>query len=193
MSPAALFAFVLTAAAPESAPDIAWRSVVSGVEYAAIALKPKPAIGDGLLHVVRIDPAQARVRAIAVSQVGGTIRTAQQWRDDLKLVAVINAGMYQQDFSTHTGFFRSGQHVNSSRWVNNYQSILLLGPRQVGLPGAEIRDVARDATAAAFGDYDTVIQNLRLIVTSSGLASSWRSIARGSSAIPHFGHGPGAF
>ena len=100
---------------------------------------------------------------LALSQVGWTIRTAQQWREEFKLVAMINAGMYQGDFSTHTGFFRLGKHVNSSRWVKNYQSVLLLGPRTAAFPGVAIRDSASGGTSAAFADLDTVIQNLRLI------------------------------
>lgn len=163
MSPAILLVLVAASAAPGSAPAVTWRPIASGVEYAAIALEPRPAIGDGVLHVVRVDPKQARVRALAVSQLGGTIRPAQQWCADHKLVAVINAGMYETDFSTHTGFFKLGPHVNAPRWVKKYQSLLLLGPRQAGLPGAELRDAASDATAASHVDHETVIQNLRLI------------------------------
>ena len=159
MIPALLLAVTAAAGAPTEAPDMAWRVVARGVTYATITLAPQPSVGDGRLHVVKIDPAKARLRAFAVSQVGGAARTARQWREELRLVAVINAGMYDVDYSKHTGYFRLGDHINSSRWVKSYQSILLLDPRKPGLPRAAIHD-AGDSTP---DDYETVVQNLRLI------------------------------
>jgi Phosphodiester glycosidase len=70
--------------------------------------------------------------------------------------------MYDRDLSTHIGFLRVGDRI-SARWVKNYQSILLLAARRPNLPAATIRDVPPDGRAADFADYDTVVQNLRLI------------------------------
>jgi hypothetical protein len=140
-----------------------WRSLGRGAEYAAIALSPKAAIGDGLLHVVRVDPSQAAIRVRMAAQLDGRPRTAREWCDNPRVVAVINAGMYDRDLSTHIGFLRVGERIGSARWVRNYQSILLLGARRPGLPAATIRDLLPDGRAADFDGYDTVIQNLRLI------------------------------
>lgn len=116
-----------------------------------------------MLHVVRVDPEKARLRPLSVSQIGGDLRTARQWRDEFKFVAVINAGMYEQDFSTHTGFYRLGKHVNSGNWVKNYQSVLVLGPAKEDLSSASILDAAPGDGPAAFRQFETVSQNLRLI------------------------------
>jgi hypothetical protein len=140
-----------------------WRSLGPGAEYAAIALSPKPVIGDGLLHVVRVDPSQATLRVRMAAQLDGRPRTAREWCDNPRIVAVINAGMYDRDLSTHIGFLRVGDRVGSARWVSRYNSILLLGARRPHLPAATIRDLPSDGRAADFADYDTVVQNLRLI------------------------------
>jgi hypothetical protein len=151
-----------TAPAVASAPspsDTLWRQVANGVEYAAMPLEPEVSVGDGRLHVVRVDPSRARLRALAASRVGGGARTAREWREQSGLVAVINAGMFGADHTTHTGFFRQGEHVNSSRWVAAYRSTLVFGPQTAGLPPAAIHDdVGGDRP-----DYETVVQNLRLI------------------------------
>jgi len=141
----------------------AWRSLGGGAEYAAIGLSPRPAIGDGLLHVVRVDPSQATIRVRMAAQLDGRARTAREWCDNPRVVAVINAGMYDRDLSTHIGYLRVGERIGSARWVRSYQSILLLGPRRLHLPAATIRDVPPDGRAADFADYDTAVQNLRLI------------------------------
>ena len=140
-----------------------WRSLGPGAEYAAIALSPKPVIGDGLLHVVRVDPSQATLRVRMAGQLDGRPRTAREWCENPRVVAVINAGMYDRDLSTHIGFLRVGDLIGSARWVSKYNSILLLGARRPGLPAATIRDAPPDGRAADFADYDTVVQNLRLL------------------------------
>lgn len=155
---------LLVSAVPTAAPAApAWRALGPGVDYAAIPISPRPSIGDGLLHVVRVDPARATLRTRLVAESGGGARTAKQWADAPRIAAVINAGMYASDLSTHVGYLRVGDRVRSGRWAKDYQSILLLGARRPGLPAATIRDARPGDTAAAFADYDTVIQNLRLI------------------------------
>jgi len=150
-------------AAEHGAPAPAWRSLGRGAEYAAIALWPRPAAGDGLLHVVRVDPALAAIRVRMAAQGDGRPRTAREWCDNPRVVAVINAGMYDRDLSTHIGFLRVGERIGSARWVSTYNSILLLGARRPNLPAATIRDAPPGGRAADFDDYDAVIQNLRLI------------------------------
>jgi hypothetical protein len=156
---ALLLASVPGMAAPPAPPEPEWRQPATGVEYAAIPFAPGVSHGDGLLHVVRVDPSKARLRALAASREAGGARTAGEWREQFSLVAVINAGMFATDGSTHTGFFRVGDHVNSSRWVTDYRSTLVFDPLRAGLPPAAIHDdVGEDRP-----DYGTVIQNLRLI------------------------------
>jgi hypothetical protein len=153
--------FLAVASAP--AATVTWRGLGTGVEYAAIAISPQPTIGDGRLHVVRIDPGKASLRPRFAAQLDGRSRTAREWCSEHGVVAAINAGMYDRDGSTHTGYLRTGDRTLSARWPASYQSILLLGPRRSNLPAATIRDARAGAGPAEFEDYSTVIQNLRLI------------------------------
>lgn len=119
-----------------------------GVEYAE--LSP--------FHVVRIDPKVATLTAIAASNGDQKPRTAAEWCKKEKLAVAINAGMFETDFSTHTGFFRADQHVNAKFWVSKYQSVLAFDHRG----RAEMFD--RDAgELPALESFDVVVQNLRLI------------------------------
>jgi hypothetical protein len=113
---------------------------------------------EGPIVVLRMDPARWEL-----ALVGGASRTARDWARGHGLAAAINAGMYATDLSTHVGYLRAGGRVHSERWVSKYQSVLLMGPRRSGLPAATIRDANPNDTAGSFADYDTVIQNLRLI------------------------------
>jgi len=180
----------LVAASSARAQPPSWRRLGAGVDYAAVAIAPKPAIGEGVLHVVRIDPALARIQPRIAKQLGGEARTAGAWCDNPRVAAVINAGMYNEDMVTHTGYLRVGERVHNRHWAKKYQSIFLLGPRRKGLPAATIRDAGPDGKAADHADYDTVIQNLRLI-RDPGVnvwSASGRRWAEAAIALDRDGH-----
>lgn len=156
------------AAALVSAPPavLDWTTLSAGVEYRTFEFAPGAAQGDGLLHVVRVDPKRALIQIFTQTQAGrrgGANPTAAEWREKTKMVAVINAGMFATDHRTHTGYLRVGEHINSGRWVDKYRSILLVGPSAPDVPYFTIVDAEPGQSASAFADYTIVSQNLRLI------------------------------
>lgn len=141
---------------------IIWKPIASGVEYADQKIIDRPAVSDGHLHIVRIDPARAKLRILMSSALDKKRRTARNWCTEFGMVAVINAGMYSTDLITHIGYMRSGDHVNSARWAKGYNSILVFEPLRSGLPSAQILDSVKD-NSKINQDFRSVIQNLRLI------------------------------
>ena len=135
----------------------AWSMLAPGVAYRTLQVEESPSAGDGRLHVVRIDSTKARLVVEMASNLDGKNRTAREWADRGQRVAVINAGMYATDYSTHTGYLRAGSHVNSKRWVPDYKSALQIDRRG----HARIFDVAKRPTGLP--KSSTLIQNLRLI------------------------------
>ena len=145
-------------AGPPASP--AWRSLAPGVEYAELR---DPAAPTDTVQVVRVDPARAALRAVMASARDRRPRTAGAWCDAEHLVAAINLGMYRDDHLTNVGYARSGAHLNQPRWSAQYQSALLFGPRRPGLPAAALVDLDAPHAREHLGDYETVVQNLRLI------------------------------
>jgi hypothetical protein len=144
------------------AQGVAFRPLQPGVEYGTLTLTARPAAGDGLLHVVRVDPAQAEL-ALGLASRDGRLRTAARWAESSGLSVVINAGMYETDYRSNVGRLVDGSHVNQRRWKRAYQSVLVLGPTAPGLPAARLLDRdAPDFEAQAQG-YRAVVQNLRLV------------------------------
>ena len=141
---------------------IVWRPIASGVEYASQKIIENPSVGDGILYIVRIDPLKAKLRTLMSSALDRQRRTAQKWCTEFGMVAVINAGMFDTDYVTHIGYMRSGDHVNNSKWVKGYNSILAFDPLRAGLPVVQVFDNAKD-NADMLQNYSTVIQNLRII------------------------------
>ena len=135
-------AVVFLIAVPLHAATAQWRTLQPGVEYAQIST----------LHVVRIDPARAKVRAAMSSQENIPPQTTAAWCRRKNLAVAINLGMFQTDGRSNVGYLRQGKHVNNPRW-NGYQSILAIGP------GARWFEQKPPDEAK----YDLVVQNLRLI------------------------------
>jgi hypothetical protein len=129
--------------------------LADGVEYAHFS-------SEGM-HVVRVDAAKAKLRAVTASGLDRKPRTAGAWCDGEKLVAAINLGMYLEDHLSNVGFAKTGAHLNQKRWHPQYQSVLAFGPKKKGAPAAVMLDLDTPGARERAADYDNVIQNLRLI------------------------------
>jgi hypothetical protein len=164
--------------AQSAATGVAWKPLATGIEYAAVPLQEARGIGDGLLHVVRIDPRRAAFQP-GLASLDGSSRTAGAWADTKGFVAVINAGMYQSDGVSNVGFLRHGRHSNNGHW-NTYQSVLAVGSAEARVD-ANVADAVildRDAPdfAARSAGYETLVQNLRLIKAPG--VNVWQENAR---------------
>jgi hypothetical protein len=158
-----LAALAISLLAASDAVGIEWRPLVPGVSYAEIPADLSDLDSEGQLHVVRVDPAVAELRAVMASEHDQRRRSARKWCLDFGLAVAINLGMYQEDHLSNVGYARSGEHVNSARWVRAYKSVLGFGPKPGVTPAALIVDLDEEGSRERLDGYDTVVQNLRLI------------------------------
>jgi hypothetical protein len=159
-------AILLAAADPpgtQAAQVSTWRPVASGVEYATVPVEKPIGIGDGILHVVRIDPARAELRAHLASEPGERRRTAREWCEAKNLVVATNLGMYATDLRSNVGYARKGAHLNNGRFHPQYKSFLAFGPRRPQLDAAVLLDAEEPRLHDRLAAYEVVIQNLRLV------------------------------
>lgn len=140
-----------------------WRQLKDGLEVAHFFTTPDSAAADSALTVVRIDPAEWEFKLLSRDLTDEPQNlSARQWCEKHKLVAAVNAGMFQQDYLTHVGYMNvSGQIV--SRRVKSYWSAVAFGPRYDSLPKFRIFDLDKDSLSAIVRDYNSVCQNMRLI------------------------------
>jgi hypothetical protein len=143
-----------------------WQTLAPGMELTYVSTdKPRPA-GDSRIVVLRIDPKLWELSAMGVSQTGESAgHTARTWSEKHKLVAAINAGMFETDQRTHLGYMRSGGHIYSGH-QNKYQSVAAFDPRDSkDIPRFHIFDL--DSPGVTFEsirqNYESAIQNLRLV------------------------------
>lgn len=136
----------------------AWRQLEPGLEFGEFQLTDSEA----LLTALRIDPANFDFILCARSQDGGSLRSLNQWADQYKLTAAINASMYLPDASTSTGYMRQNGHFNNRRVVQRFGAFFVAGPDKPDLPGAAIVDRDDPQWEARISHYRLVIQNYRM-------------------------------
>lgn len=146
-----------------------WKPVGAGVEYRTFPFD------QGVLHVVRIDPAKAELGLGLRSREGGATRTAAEWAKQRGFSVTVNAGMFQTDYVSNVGKLVDGAHVNAPRF-NHYRSVLVFGPKDEGLPRAQLIDLDVDGAEALAAKYATQVQNLRLIKAPG--VNLWKPNAR---------------
>ncbi len=139
-----------------------WVAHGPGIETVELALVASPDKGDGVLHVVRVDPKVAQLRFVLAAVEGVDAQPASTWVEREKLAAAINAGMYLPDFKTTTGYCRDGETVVNGKW-NKHQSAFAFGPKEPGLPPAILIDLDAAGSREKLSHYRSVVQNLRLI------------------------------
>jgi hypothetical protein len=113
-----------------------------------------------------MDPKLWELAAMGVSQTGESSgHTAREWCEKHRMVAAINAGMFEGDQKTHLGYMRFRDHVYTGH-TNKYQSIVAFGPRDgKDVPRFHVFDL--DASGVSLPsiqqDYDSAVQNLWLV------------------------------
>lgn len=141
-----------------------WRQLDNGLELARFKVTSEAPAGDSLITVVHIDPDLWDVRLLSISEFQ-TARsmTARQWCERHDLTAAINAGMFAADnMARHVGYMKSGNHVNNG-YANQYLSAAAFHPVREGLPPFRIFDLDVDSLGSIKTQYQSLVQNLRLI------------------------------
>jgi len=137
--------------------------------------------GDSMITVVRIDPRQYDFRLLCASEHGKKRRTVKEWAQEFGLVGAFNAGMFQKDGFTSTGYMKNFDHVNNPRINSTYHSLFVFNPREPSLPPVQMIDRECEGFNLVSSKYRSAVQNLRMI--SCTRENVWRPQPKRSSIV----------
>lgn len=157
---AALGAFLLSAATSPAA-DNSWTGLGEGLDLGRFPLGGQAGPG-AQVHVLRVDPRRWELTLHGIPRGESFGHTAREWARREGLVAAINAGMYQEDYRTHSGYM-SADGVILSRGTNAYLSAAAFEPFDPRDPPFRIFDLDEVPLAAVLARYRRVVQNLRMV------------------------------
>ena len=148
--------------ADESRPR--WQSLEPGLDLGEFAAPNASTVGDSHITVVRIDPGRFKLDLLSV--IGLALPDSlgiDAWTSRYHLAAAINAGMFERDGRTTTGYARIGKTALNPNWKPSYHAFLALDPDDVTLPSATILDPECDDVKRLEAHYRTVVQSLRMV------------------------------
>lgn len=159
--PVAIAACLYSIAAAAAAPENPWSPLGAGLELGSFPL-PGAGSSSALVHVLRADPRRWELTLHGLPNGHSVGYTAREWARREGLVAAINAGMYQSDYRTHSGYMVADGSV-FSRGTNSYRSAAAFFPVNPEDPPFRIFDLEEDSLASVLQRYRRVVQNLRMI------------------------------
>jgi len=142
-----------------------WKQIDEGLAYGDFLSTIKSPSGDSRILIIRIDPRLYNFRLLSASELspGSVSLNVKEWAEKYKLIATINAGMFQGDLKSNVGYMKNYSHMNNPRVHRTYASVFAFNPKKAELPPARIFDTDEKEMKEIIAEYQTVIQNLRLI------------------------------
>jgi hypothetical protein len=145
------------------AADKTWQQLEPGLELAEWETARKSSHGDSVVRVLRVDLDRFLLRlANASASKPRTNRSAREWAEREKLVAAINASMFQTDRKTSVALMTTSGHVNNRR-VSKDNAVLAFDPVSSDVPRAQIIDRACQDFGVLRKQYNSLVQNIRMI------------------------------
>ena len=141
----------------------AWEKLAEGLFVGEFDPSRKSPVSNDSIVVLKINPEIYAFRLLSTSEHGDKPRTARQWADDFGLLAVINASMYQEDDKTSTGYMKNFGHINNGQVNSRFGAFMVFHPNRPGIPRGQIIDRCHQGWKKIIQEYDTVIQNYRMI------------------------------
>lgn len=139
-----------------------WQQVDDGLFIAEFSAAQKSIVGSSTITIIKINPHFYSFKLITAKEYGVEPMTARSWCEKYDLIAAVNAGMFQSDYRSNVGYMKNFKHVNNGK-INKYSSVFAFNPLDPGIDSVKIYDAEDASIKIIIQNYQTVIQNLRLI------------------------------
>jgi hypothetical protein len=139
-----------------------WTELEEGLALGEFDAPLKAESGNSRITVLRIDPHHFAFKLLCAVEYGKERLTAREWAREHQLIAVVNAGMYQQDGLTSVGYMKNFGHLNNRR-LNRDNTLLAFNATDAGLPEVQLIDRECQDFNSLKAKYQTLIQGIRMI------------------------------
>ena len=159
---ALLSTFLLSLLSCTPSSQIVWEKVDEGLFLAEVSAGQKSIVGDGKITILKINPAHYNFHLLSAKRKNENVKTAEQWAKQKDMLAVVNAGMYRDDFQTNMGFMQDYNFVNNKE-LNKDNTIVAFNRNNDTLPEVQIIDcVCQDWDVLKY-QYQSFTQSIRMV------------------------------
>ena len=142
---------------------IGWQELDTGLDYAEVVAPIPCSIGPSTFDILRIDPKYYALDLINAGQLEDYSQTVAAYARQFGLLAAFNAGMYQRDGKTSTGFLQYTSYTNNPNLNAKYKTILAFNPKVSAVPPVRLIDLDCDDWAALKTQYHSFTQCIRMV------------------------------
>ena len=143
--------------------DQTWIKMDDGFEYGEFPASIKSISGEDNISIVRINPELYSFHLLTCDELGHSSLTAAEWTLKYQMLGVFNAGMFLTDHKTNVGYMKNYSHINNPRISSQYHSVAAFNPVDSTTNSFMLFDTDDYDINEIIPEYNTVIQNLRLI------------------------------
>ena len=148
---------------PSSPPASTWQELEPGLELGEFSAPVKSESGDSIIRVLRIDLKFFQLRLFnASASPEKKPRSAREWAERYRLVAAINASMYQEDSLKSVSLMKTRDQVNNA-WFSKDKNILAFDRETDAIPPVKLLDLDCDDFPFWRNQYQTLVQSIRMI------------------------------
>jgi len=141
----------------------AWQELEKGLYLGMFDSPQKSLVCNYPILILKVDPEIYAFKLLSASEHRTKPRTAREWAEEFGLLAVINAGMYREDHKTSTGYMKNFNHTNNGYINPKFGAFMAFNPINSRVPNVQIIDRYNQDWKKLIKQYDTVIQNYRMI------------------------------
>lgn len=146
-----------------TAQDSKWKKLDTGLHIGEFESPQKSNTGDSKITILRIDPHIYPFKLLCADELKHSNLTAKEWCQRYNLLGTINAGMFQMDYKSNVGFMKNYKYMNNATINSKYFSVAAFNPIDTTSKFFHIFDIDDSNIKDIINNYNTVIQNLRLI------------------------------
>jgi len=154
--------FSLLSVVNTNAQQINWQKVDKGLYFAEIFSPVISEIGDSRITILKINPDYYNFKLISAKEYNEENKTAKEWAKPRGLLAVINAGMYQEDYKTNVGYLKNYDFVNNGRFSKD-NTITAFNRKDTTVPEFQIIDLQCQNWDELKDKYHSYTQGIRMI------------------------------
>jgi len=146
-----------------SAEPALWEGVDEGLSVGEFQTHNTSLLRKATLTIIRIDPDLYTFRLVCAKEVGSERMPVKEWCHRFGLLGGVNAGMYQGDLLSNVGYMKNYTHINNARIASKFLSVFACNPVRDTIRRARIFDIDESNMQDIIANYNTIVQNLRLI------------------------------
>ncbi|WP_109436685.1 phosphodiester glycosidase family protein [Aquimarina sp. AU119] len=157
-----ILGFTYTLFSQQNSNHIQWQKIDEGLFLSEYLAPKKSILGDHKITILKINPSRYDFNLFSAKKKEEHTRTAKEWGNQKKQIAIINAGMYRMDHATNLGYMKDYNFINNPN-ENKDNTIVAFNRKDNSVPEFQIIDRTCQNWEVLKNKYNSFTQSIRMV------------------------------